>query len=257
MILSVYQPDNVMSLQSALLIYSSGPTHARKVFVTKHPVAEDKITGRPIIRAGVPLKDADYVRLVKGLREQDQSLIEWNDQRILAKGDGRVIWWSAPKKRAMFFKQSDLAGKTFDGKGTLACPGLVFMASHNDLRVFALRGSNRPTKDTPLCQAPFFNVWASGQVCIGNSIRPGKSDALQIDKWEETFFGSNFTHPNFTEKNRLTRGIHPCEFWKTQIETPSATFPEEVLVGLDLTVGDLLDPNVHNKLNKLKAIGEF
>jgi PRTRC genetic system protein B len=246
------ESDNY-SLKSALLVYKAG---SGKSFVTKHPVSVDPDNGKPIIRAGTTFKDKDYIELVKGLQGRDKPRMVWESERILSRSSSRVIWWSPPVRRPMFFKQSHVKG-TFDGHAVCPCPGLIFMASPNDLRIFAIKGTTRPTPETELYQAPFFNVWARAQVCMGTAIAPDETQKQNIDSWEETFFGSNFTHPNIREKDRLTRRIDVCKFWKRMVARPPKNFNENVLVSLNLKAQTLLDLDIMSKLNALRARGEF
>lgn len=242
------------TLSAAVLIYTNvGSGHA---FATKHSV--DAYAGRPVIRAGSPFTEDNYVALVRALAPAEQPQVRWCDRRLLAQGLGRTIWWNPPQTRSMFFQKSSHNPKTFSGRGQCPSPGLVFMATDKALYVFAFAGKDAPTQGTALYQAPFFNVWSTGQVCVGNAIRPGEDQRESMDAWERMFFGSHFTHPNFSEKDRLTLGVDPTDFWKKQLDTPDTTFPEAVLCPLKLTVADLLAVDSLNKLHaRQRANGEF
>jgi PRTRC genetic system protein B len=177
---------------------------------------------------------------------------------ILARGLGRVLWWSPPKKRSLFFKASTHNAGTFDGRGVCPCPGLVFLNDGRSLYVFAYEGDQTPSATTRLCQAPFFNVWSSGQVCVGNARAPKDEQQGDVDAWERMFFGSHFTHPNFTEADRLTHGVNPTTFWKEMLEQERDHFPSDVLVKLNLCVKDLLECSALSALHERpRARGEF
>ena len=140
----------------------------------------------------------------------------------------------------MFFRSSSHAAKKVDGKNICPNPGLVFMAGPRTLHIFAFKGEAAPVKTTKLYQAPFFNVWSDGKVCSGNATLPEEDQRNDRDAWERFFFGSHFTHPNFSQKDRLTLGVEPCAFWQKQLNRPTKTFPESALVDINLTVNDLL-----------------
>lgn len=239
-------------LTNALLIYEARET--RQAYATKHRV--ELINGSPMIRPGAPLTEGDFKDLIAGLKPQDRPAIEWNDPAILAKGMGRLIWWTPPRKRAMFFQASSQSVVQFSGSASCPTPGLVFMAGERTLHVFAFMGESAPTKQTKLYQAPFFNVWSNGQVCVGNAKMPAEDQRTDLQAWERFFFGSHFTHPNFREKDRLTLGVEPCAFWKKQLSRPSKTFPEGVLVDINLTVNDLLALDFYERPH-VRAQGEF
>jgi PRTRC genetic system protein B len=110
-------------------------------------------------------------------------------------------------------------------------------------------------------------VWGRGQVCVGNSALPGEEAKDDPSAWTAAFFGSHFTHPNFTEADRLMKGSDPCTFWKRHLTSGAKSFPEAVLVeapvhdgGFDrqCKLGDLLDLDVQQKLSSTRTPkGEF
>lgn len=223
---------------------------------TVHHVTER--AGRPVIGAGRAMSEADYLNMVKVLAPAERPQMVWQDQRVLARGLGRVIWWTPPAKRAMFFDvSSHFEEKSFKASGVCPLPGLVWQTDGQSLYVYAVKGNATPTRDTPLCQAPLFNVWARGQVCHGSASAPKGDRSMDIDAWERFLFESNFTHPNFAEKDRLIKGRDPHEFWKEMLSTKPEAFPEETLVELDLKVADLLEPDFKNRVNGIRAQGEF
>lgn len=239
-------------LTHALLVYQSPETHGS--YATKHPVG--LLNGKPMIRPGSPLTEGDYKALIEGLKPKERPAIEWNDPAILAKGMGRLIWWTPPRKRAMFFKGSSHSVLPVTGNAICPNPGLVFMAGPRTLHVFAFTGDAAPTRQTKLYQAPFFNVWSDGKVCVGNATVPADDQRSNLDAWERFFFGSHFTHPNFGQKDRLTLGVEPCAFWQKQLKRPTKTFPERVLVDIKLTVNDLLALDFYERPH-VRAQGEF
>lgn len=169
-----------------------------------------------------------------------------------------MIWWSPPQRRSLFFKKSTHNPETFDGRGVCPCPGLVLMAAERDMYVYAFKGSDAPSRQTKLYQAPFFNVWSRGKVCVGSADAPKDDRRDDPDAWERMFFGSHFTHPNFTQKDRLTVGVNPAHFWKAQVDKPDTEFPEKVLCDLGMTVDDLMQVDLRARLEAVpRATGEF
>lgn len=214
--------------------------------------------GRPTIRPGSPLTEGDYRNLLAGLAPKEQPGMQWMDPCILAKGMGKMVWWSPPMHRSLFFRESKHNAGTFDGKGSCACPGLVFLSTERALHVYAFKGDQTPGKATALYQAPFFNVWSTGQVCVGNAAVPPEDRRADPTAWEQMFFGSYFTHPNFTEKDRLTRGVNPTAFWAEMVKKPKRSFPEDVLVPLGFKVESLLEVDFLTKQHaRPRAQGEF
>jgi PRTRC genetic system protein B len=252
--LEVNNEGDSYRLTAAVLVYAN--TEQGHAFATKHEV--EMYSGRPVIRPGSPFTEEDYKSLVTAMAPAEQPRMQWHDPRVLANGLGRLMWWSPPKKRSLFFKTSAHNKGTFNGKGICPCPGLVFMATDKSLYVYAFKGTDAPTADSALYQAPFFNVWSSGQVCVGNATLPRDGQRDNIDAWERMFFGSHFTHPNFTQKDRLTVGFDPVQFWQKQVKKPSASFPDTALFDLRLKVSGLTQVDFASRLNEIRrAEGEF
>jgi len=251
--------DDRLVLRAALLVYGKPPNYwgDDSAIATVHAV--EMHNERPTITEGRLATVADLQNLVTVLgRSRQNANAEWLESRVLARGSDALIWWSAPCKRPLFFEPSSYNSKTFQGQGVCPIPGLVWMVIRGDLYVYAVQGDARPTRDTQLYQAPFFNVWGRGQVCMGNASLPGDERRGDIEAWEQVLFGSRFSHPNFTEADRLVLGVEPCAFWKAMVEEPPATFPEKLLVQIPLRVGDLLELDVKDRLARIqRPKGEF
>ena len=262
--LSVEQQSRTVCAKGAILLYgptgrqfdhNAAPEHL--LFATMHKIEE--IGDAPQIMPGRPITEHDLVTIHKGLTTQHASQsITWIDQQLLAKGPNRMVWWTPPKTRPLFFKKSSHNKGTFDGSAVCAIPGMVWMAIGSSLYVFATKESSRPTPETELYQAPFFNVWGRGLVCSGNANRPSSENQWVPQAWETYFFGSHFTHPNFAQKDRLVKGVSPTNFWKAMVKEPVDAFPLARLVKVPLVTGDLIDPLIVDALNKWpRPKGEF
>lgn len=252
--LSVTESGHSATLSAAILLYGDN----RTTYATVHEVKP--IKDRPEIMPGRLVTEADLVALAKDLSSGAEAIAtHWIDPGVLAKGQDRLIWWTPPGKRPMFFQASGRNNDTFTGSAVCPVPGLVWMAMPgHGLYVYAIKGALRPDQQTQLYQAPFFNVWGRGRVCIGSAFLPTEEKKWSSEAWEQTFFGSRFTHPNFSEKNRLIQGASPTKFWKGMVGKPAEAFPEQKLVQMPLMVADLLDRMLLDTLAKLpKPKGEF
>jgi len=80
----------------------------------------------------------------------------------------------------------------------------------------ALASSERPSPETPMYLAPYWNVSNNGTVCLGSTKVPRDVSVKSLSRWEEAFFESEFTHANASTS--LT--THPGGFiglWKSLI----------------------------------------
>lgn len=253
-----FSKETPMTLKHAICIYaadarseSPGPAHA-----TLHDV--DTTSGRPVIQPGRLATVDDLKALASGLSESMETIgTNWIDSKVLASGGGRMIWYTPAGPQSMFFQNCHFE-QSFDAHGVAPVPALIWLAERDALFVFAVKDGDRPTQQTQLFQAPFFNVWARGQVCVGSAQRPSGNAAADPNAWERMFWGSRFTHPNFKQKDRLLLGVDPYDFWREWITQPGETFPLDRLVPLELKVADLLPLNATRiHLNHLRATGEF
>ncbi|MDV3950328.1 PRTRC system protein B [Elizabethkingia anophelis] len=146
----------------------------------------------------------------------------------------KVIWYTKGMSRQILFTE-DLGIPN----GTANVPPMLWVADRNNLAVFALANNRRPTKKTKLFNAPFFNVYDDGNVCMGSVDTEIKKTASLEEftaKWEGFFFNSYFSH--------LMRGYNPIKgncvsLWESLISNDKA-FPTSVLTDSGLTLKELL-----------------
>jgi PRTRC genetic system protein B len=120
------------------------------------------------------------------------------DNVILAKDnptDGLHLIWSVKSTvRTLYFSNSSSIET-----GLYPIPNLIFRYYKNVLQVLA---TNARTIDmnTVLFHAPFFNVYISGNICMGNvnvrGIERFESFDTTLEYLENAFFNSVFTHSN-------------------------------------------------------------
>jgi PRTRC genetic system protein B len=138
-------------------------------------------------------------------------------------GDGYAIWYTPEMRKHLIFK-SDLG--ISNGEANL--PPLLWKASKNGLSLWALANNDRPNLETKLYQAPFFNLYSDGRVCMGN-VDIKFSFNIDLDsfmlQWEKLYFGSAFSH--------LLQGVSPVkgnivQLWQEQISMKNP-FPKQEL----------------------------
>jgi len=136
---------------------------------------------------------------------------------------GAVIWYTKSQKRPLYF----IEGLGIpSGQGFV--PPMVWQASKNSLRVFAVLSNSRPTVKTPLYYAPFFNIYEDGRVCMG-SVSINIKNSASVEEftwaWEDYFFNSYFSH--LMGENSPVKG-NCVSLWKDLIAT-GRPFPITVL----------------------------
>lgn len=147
---------------------------------------------------------------------------------------GFAIWYSPPLRRKLFFVP---ALGLEDGDYTL--PPMIWKATRDELQVFALNTQSKPSLSTQLYQAPFFNVYPDGKVCMGTvdiSIDPDSCLESFISKWEDYFFNSKFSHV-LGERAPVKGNI--ISLWKSLYNNPKK-FPSGCLQKHHLTISNLI-----------------
>lgn len=228
--------DNVLTLDKAVLLY-----HGRSggALATVHEVMT--VDGAPVIGAG-------HAMTAQAARELASALLQraahggFLPETVLYVHGDVLVWWVPPARRHIAFRVGDDHAVSFGGgeRGeAVPQPGLIFAASSRTWQVWAVKGSRRPTLQTPLFQAPFFNVDAQGHICQGNVPVPDGTTVEKIAAWNDAFLRSYFTHPNVAGKLLRYRG-GAYTFWRDMLDQRFKRFPERVLVDAKTTLGKLL-----------------
>lgn len=97
-----------------------------------------------------------------------------------------VIWYRPAMKRLLNFS----ASLKIKSDSLVHIPATVYLSVNNDLYVFSMEKSDRPSYKTKLFKAPFFNIYEDGKVCLGTA-RIGKrtgSYEKEADRFEKAFY---------------------------------------------------------------------
>jgi PRTRC genetic system protein B len=220
-------------LSRALLVYGQSNYNGypyRHPFVTIHDVVHEQGDAR---LGPAQLLTPEMLRTL--IEEMGQSqAVEILPENVIARTAEVVVWWSPAQVHTMFFSDrgGDKALRRLNGK-RYPNPPLLLRASGNHLWIRALRRNERPKPDTKLCMAPYWNCYDNGSVCTGSMRIPqGKSLAVTMD-WEQSFFGSAFSHAaGVTKHTRYPDGR--LAMWKTLLG--KRHFPPQYLVPLKETL---------------------
>lgn len=145
-----------------------------------------------------------------------------------------VVWFTPAQTQSIFFAET-LGIPT----GSAQVPAMVWKAGIDQLSVYALGSNKKPSEQTALFHAPFFNVYENGNVCMGTvDIQIPKTASLEefITQWENYFWNSYFSHL-MQDFNPVTGNI--VQLWKQQVEQQTA-FPVQCLKKTTLTLQHLL-----------------
>lgn len=207
------------SLKHAILMYGS--------FATVHEVQQTGKGGQPVIRPGVLATTEGLMAALRTLLPESQRGTGLLPETMLATGVDHMVWWVKPTTRQVWFSCKELGGER---SAIVPNPGLVMAVTEGKWYVWAVKGNQRPTPETPLYLAPYFNVWSSGQICVGSTAVPKGKHKQSTTAWEDAFFGSFFSHPNVRAPEKLVKKGSEFKFWQDMLAGKYAKFPEGMLV---------------------------
>jgi len=223
--------------KSALVFYESKGLD-REVYVESFDMDKN---GTPI--NAHPLTEREAGALAKVLTTEKQKQTAFlKSEGILptsilhinpSRDKGAVIWYTKSEKRPLYF----IEGLGIPSSQAFV-PSMIWQATKNSLRVFAVLSNRRPTEKTELYYAPFFNIYEDGRVCMGSvSIDIKNSSSVQefTRAWEDYFFNSYFSH--LMGENSPVKG-NCISLWKDLVAT-GRPFPTAVLKSNNTTLKNL------------------
>lgn len=142
--------------------------------------------------------------------------------------------WHTPVQSVKLYFKDDLGIQC----GLAYVPALVWKATRTHLALFAIT-EDEVGAETPLFNAPFFNLYDDGRVCMGNVRLDIKKDcALEdfIRLWQDAFFNSYFSH--MIDGHNPVKG-NIVQLWK-RLSGTGKPFPTEKLIPANKTVKHLI-----------------
>lgn len=222
------------------------PTCALVFYQTKGGYGETYVehfeiddNGKPVNPHPLTVNEAN--RLAEALNVDEENQLQLKSDGILPVNllsfdakTSTIIWHTKAQFRELLFSQG-LGIKS----GLAHIPPLVWKADKSTLSLFALTTNRKPTENTPLYYAPFFNIYEKGLVCMGTvDIQAGETGSVKelITLWENYFFNSYFTH--------LMAEYNPVKgncvlLWESLVHT-GKHFPIDVLVKRNKKLKDIL-----------------
>jgi len=136
-------------------------------------------------------------------------------EHVLLESSKRIVWYRPRMIRPLHFRGSS---STRGWHKKVEWPPMLFIATHNGLKIFALPSNSRPTKDTQLYHLPAFNLNGLGDLCLGTASLPRTLSIDTLEECEEAFFGANSTHVNHRQllRNQTVETTDLLKWWKAK-----------------------------------------
>src|SRR5437660_11939327 len=147
-------------LKNAVLVYGDGTT----AFASRHHVVSKGNHEAPYVGPGQALTSVFLKTLAAELGARITA--EILPPNVLARTPDMITWWTRARREVMFFGGADQKGRELNG-AIYPHPALVFKVTDRELVVRALEKDERPAEDTPLKNAPHWNVDSDSRACRG------------------------------------------------------------------------------------------
>jgi PRTRC genetic system protein B len=225
-------------LSRVLLVYGTSSYDYypyRHPFLTVHHVVHESDGAR--LEEGQLLTPQTLAELMTSLGRSVP--LEILPERVIARTIDTIVWWAPAHQSIMFFSDrgSDPALKRMNGK-IYPHPALLFKVSGPHLWLRALRENERPKPESRLCIAPYWNTYDDGAVCTGSMRIPQDRSVAVIDRWEHSFFQSEFTHASGTRHHTTyPRGV--LGLW--QHLQGMKRFPTKYLIDIEQSLAEFVN----------------
>ncbi|WP_156507727.1 hypothetical protein [Halioglobus sp. HI00S01] len=153
------------------------------------------------------------------------------NRQILAANDDLIVWVRETERRVCWHRKEAIDAPQ---------PRLVFVwQACRSLSVFAVK-STTLSENTPLYNAPYWNIDEDGTLCLGGAVLPKTFNVHYCEEAEECLFGAQFSHRNGSHK--VVRGDDSDKgllmFWRG-VQTKQK-FPNSELIAAKKRLGDIL-----------------
>lgn len=227
-----------ITLSQAILVYTDEPkSHSASIpaalYATVHQIENFGTEAKPNfqIAAGSPITREALLAMFEELAKKHSLNTDIIPEHVLSISADHMVWWMPAGARNVFFNNKELGKRG----AKVPHPALMFAVVKGQWYIFALAKNERPTAETALQFAPYFNVYDSCAICTGSARVPRGISANATGEWEKAFFDSEFTHIN-GEKKKATHPRGEYAMWKELLDGVYKTFPVEFLAPTKFTL---------------------
>jgi len=178
----------------SIVIYKSSSENYAEVHNIKNG---EFLEGRPLVKGELE----DLVKIAKSNKNlEDNDSIDLNPFRLILSYKSNpisdTIVWIYPAQQQKLIYSEGMETKDY------WIPNIIFKSDGKAVYVYAIKSNDilSLNEGTQLYNAPFFNIYEKGSVCMGQvKIKKFKDVNDIIKNVEAAFFMSEFTHTNFNE----------------------------------------------------------
>lgn len=228
----------------AVIVYA-GKGYNKEFYLESREIKSH--AGQLTFMAPVPLSDSVMQKIADLYKQNKDSEMELGllpEHILYASNNSKLVvaWYRPAMKRALNFS-SHLRIK---GDQVIELPATLYLVIDKTMYVFALMNNARPNLKTKLYNAPFFNIYKDGNVCLGsaNVGRRAKNYADEAQRFEAGFYMAE-------QNNGFIKNCKTAldTLWPSLIKTkrPFPSKDELVQHSTYKTFGDLINKLIEKK----------
>lgn len=209
--------------------------------------------GKYILMAPVPLASNVLKEVARSYMKKNSFEMSFGgliDEHLLyginKPGLTAVMWYRKATQRSLNFS----ASLKIKGASSVQIPATLYLVVNTNLYLYALMTSDRPDLKTKIYNAPFFNIYEDGNVCLGTAPigrQKGKTFEKEAERFERGFYMAEQNHGAI--KNQCKTAL--SNLWTRLIKTKAAFPSKQELIQHPKykTVGDLVQKLIGQNSN--------
>jgi len=184
--------NNALRPTRSIVLYQTGTTYSPDFYLESREIRLEN--GKYTFGAPQPLDKSTLKEIAATYMKKEsfqmgfETLIPDHILFTRIQPGALVVMWHRP---AQIKKLNFSASLNIKGESTVWIPPILYVVLNNNLYLFGLQADSRPNSKTKLYHAPFFNVYESGNVCLGTA-PIGKYRAKtfpgEAERYERGFF---------------------------------------------------------------------
>lgn len=233
----------------ALIIYEGKKTYNQEYYIESREIKS--VGGKYHMTSPIPLSENTLKDIAKSYMQKNSAEIHHgfiSEHILYGKSDpGKLvmIWYRPSAKRVLNFS----AGLKIKGKSEVTVPATIYVLLNSKLYIYALGSDKRPDAETKIFNAPYFNIYEDGNVCLGSAqIGKHKADTYEgeAERFERAFYLAEQNHGQNKDQSKTD----PEKLWTSLIKNKKP-FPITELIPHKKykTVKHLLENLIHEEEN--------
>jgi PRTRC genetic system protein B len=178
--------------ERAILVYKTKDTYSPSYYLESRSLVEKN--GRYLLLAPVALGDNVLKSIAKAYTKANTVDIDFAGPipeyllyAVNNPGFTAVVWFRPAMVRLLNFSAQLKISKA---DAIVNIPALLFALVNTTLYIYALDSDKRPDTKTKLYNAPFFNIYEDGNVCLGTAKIGNRTKSYEgeVERFERAFF---------------------------------------------------------------------